>query len=56
MTTTKNSSESRSVDGNSPQFNDERELIWYEQNKVAIDSYNNLIEENGAFGDELRLF
>jgi hypothetical protein len=56
MTTTKNSSESCSVDGSSPQLNAEGELIWHEQYKASIEIYNGLVEENGAFGDELRLF
>jgi antitoxin CcdA len=29
---------------------------WKQQNKTAIESYNQLIEENGLFGDDLRGF
>jgi antitoxin CcdA len=33
----------------------QREL-WKQNNQSAIDAYNQLIEENGVLGDELRLF
>lgn len=29
---------------------------WQLDNKVAIDSYNRYIEQNGVFGDEVRAF
>lgn len=29
---------------------------WLEQNKNAIAAYNKSVDENGAFGDELRSF
>ena len=33
----------------------QREL-WKRQNKAAIEAYNQLVEENGVFGDDLRSF
>ena len=30
--------------------------IWATENKVAIDSYNRHIEQNGVFGDDVRAF
>ena len=30
--------------------------IWATENKVAIDSYNRHIEQNGVFGDDVREF
>ncbi len=33
----------------------QREL-WKQQNKKAIKAYNQLVEENGVFSDELRPF
>jgi antitoxin CcdA len=33
----------------------QREL-WQQKNKVAIATYNQFVEENGVFGDELRGF
>jgi len=29
---------------------------WVEQNRNAIKSYNEFVEENGCFGDEYRIF
>ena len=29
---------------------------WATENKVAIDSYNRHIEQNGVFGDDVRAF
>ena len=33
----------------------QREL-WKQENKIAIEAYNQLVEENGSFGDNLRSF
>jgi antitoxin CcdA len=33
----------------------QREL-WKQDNQLAIEAYNKLIEDHGVFGDELRLF
>ena len=33
----------------------QREL-WRQENKIAIEAYNQLIEEHGTFSDELRSF
>ncbi len=33
----------------------QREL-WKQQNKAAIEAYNQLVDENGVFSDELRSF
>jgi len=33
----------------------QREL-WLIENKMAIEAYNQLVEENGTFSDELRSF
>jgi antitoxin CcdA len=33
----------------------QREL-WKLENKTAIEAYNQLVDENGVFGDELRRF
>jgi antitoxin CcdA len=33
----------------------QREL-WVSENKAAIDAYNQLVDERGALGDELRSF
>ena len=30
--------------------------IWRQQNKLAIKAYNQLVDENGLFSDELRSF
>ena len=29
---------------------------WTTENKMAIDSYNRQVEQNGVFGDDLRAF
>ena len=29
-----------------------KENAWKEENKMAIDAYNQFVEENGSFGDE----
>lgn len=34
----------------------ERQELWKHQNKAAIEAYNQMIEENGVFGDDLRSF
>ena len=33
----------------------QREL-WKQENKIAIEAYNQLVEENGIFSDDLRSF
>lgn len=33
----------------------QREL-WKEENRAAIDAYNQLVEQQGVFGDDLRSF
>jgi len=33
----------------------QREL-WKEENRAAIDAYNQMVEERGAFSDDLRSF
>jgi antitoxin CcdA len=33
-----------------------QQQVWLEQNKHAIDVYNQQVEENGVFGDSLRAF
>ena len=30
--------------------------LWKEENKDAIESYNNIVEEYGLFSDEIRMF
>jgi len=30
--------------------------LWKHQNKAAIEAYNQLVEENGVFSDDLRSF
>ncbi len=35
--------------------NNQREL-WKQQNKAAIEAYNESVDENGVFSDELRVF
>lgn len=30
--------------------------IWKEKNRAAIDAYNQLVEQQGVFGDDLRSF
>ena len=30
--------------------------LWKEENKEAIESYNNIVEEYGLFSDEIRMF
>jgi antitoxin CcdA len=43
-----------------PELNSsERELAarqWYEENKAAVDAYNELIETHGLFSDGVRTF
>ncbi len=34
----------------------ERAGTWLAENKVAIEQYNNFVEENGVFSDGLRKF
>lgn len=33
-----------------------QQQVWLEQNKHAIEVYNQQVEENGVFGDSLRAF
>jgi antitoxin CcdA len=33
-----------------------QQQVWLEQNKHAIEVYNQQVEENGLFGDSLRAF
>jgi antitoxin CcdA len=30
--------------------------LWYEQNKEAVDAYNEMIEKHGLFSDGVRMF
>lgn len=36
--------------------NKKQQELWREQNKAKIEAYNQFIEENGVFSDELRGF
>jgi len=36
--------------------NSKQQELWKQKNKAAIEAYNQLIEENGVFGDDLRSF
>jgi len=36
--------------------NKKQKELWKEQNKANIEAYNQFIEENGVFSDELRGF
>jgi post-segregation antitoxin (ccd killing protein) len=43
-----------------PQLNslerDEAGRLWYEENKEAVDAYNQMIETHGLFSDGVRMF
>jgi len=36
--------------------NAKQQELWKQKNKAAIEAYNQLVEENGVFGDDLRSF
>ncbi|MDP3333077.1 MAG: type II toxin-antitoxin system CcdA family antitoxin [Methylococcaceae bacterium] len=36
--------------------NAKQQELWKHKNKAAIEAYNQLVEENGVFGDDLRSF
>lgn len=36
--------------------NDKQRELWREENKQAIASYNQMVEEHGTFSDDLRAF
>ncbi|MDO9163460.1 MAG: type II toxin-antitoxin system CcdA family antitoxin [Methylococcaceae bacterium] len=36
--------------------NAKKQELWKQKNKAAIEAYNQLVEENGVFGDDLRSF
>lgn len=36
--------------------NAQQRELWKLENKTAIEAYNQLVDENGVFGDELRRF
>jgi len=37
-------------------FNAKQQELWKQKNKAAIEAYNQLAEESGVFGDDLRSF
>ncbi len=45
-----------SIGKNVGQTNEKQLQIWLVKNKAAIESYNNSIEDNGVFSDEIRGF
>jgi antitoxin CcdA len=50
---------SRALRRHLPQTNFEREQAarqWYEENKEAVDAYNQMIETHGLFSDGVRMF
>jgi len=36
--------------------NAKQQELWKQKNKTAIEAYNQLVDENGVFGDDLRSF
>ncbi len=34
----------------------QRTAAWLSENRIAIAQYNNFVEENGVFSDDLRMF
>ncbi len=36
--------------------NEKRRELWKQENRQAIEAYNQLMEEHGTFGDDLRSF
>jgi len=36
--------------------NAKQQELWKQKNKIAIEAYNQLVDENGVFGDDLRSF